>query len=256
MQKSIILNLARTSPLRFTELQPPRIPNNTFSYHLKKLIDSGYVESTGKGYVATRKALKLIAYGVSNNRPQATPQIVSMIYIENTDGEILLINRNHKPFQSWYGLPSGLVHQGETLQDAARRELLEKTSLTADEDLCPVGVLEIRYVEEGTDDIFMHTVAFIYKYGYRGDKSVLEDKVNRYGQLSWSKLGRNNILTEVIAVKEMVEKNVFDHESIVLFEPSQLPTLIEKPNLKRPPRKIAQPRTPKLLNTRLAASGA
>lgn len=63
IQRSIILSLATKSPLSFTELQPPHIPNNTFSYHLKKLVENGYVEHalTKSGYLPTRKALKLMA---------------------------------------------------------------------------------------------------------------------------------------------------------------------------------------------------
>lgn len=224
IQKSIILNLARTSPLRFTELQP-RVPNNAFSYRLKKLIDGGYIEHTAGGYIATRKALKLVAFGTSNNRVQPTPAAISMIYIENTDGEILLINRNHKPFQGWYGLPSGLIHQGETVEDAARREMFEKTGLAAEGELQAVGVLDIRYVEAATQDIFMHTLSFVYRYVYTGDKQLLDGKVNRYGQLLWSRLDRDNILAEVNAAKDLVDRHAFSHESVTLMEPTQLPAV-------------------------------
>ncbi|HTH72216.1 MAG TPA: NUDIX domain-containing protein [Candidatus Pristimantibacillus sp.] len=225
IQKSIILNLARTSPLRFSELQPPRIPNNTFSYHLKKLIAGGYVELTRSGYVATRKSLKLVAYGVNTNKAPSTPMMISMVYVENNAGEVLLISRDHRPFQGWRCLPSGLVHRGETLDQAASREMLEKTTIAAESELERVGVLEIRYVEQATQDIFLHTIAFIYKYKFTGDKRLLAGKATRYGQLYWSDLNRSDILPEVYTVHELLASGIFSYQAARFDEPPTLPPL-------------------------------
>ena len=145
-----------------------------------------------------------------------------MIYVENNDGEILLINRNHKPFHGWHCLPSGLMHLGETLDQAAHREVYEKTTIFSDDGLENVGVLDIRYVERKTEDIFMHTVAFIYRCKFTGDRQLLADKVTRYGQLSWSRLDRADVLPEVHAVQKLVNKGGFAHESVTFEEPTPL----------------------------------
>lgn len=223
IQKSIILNLARTSPLRFSELQPPRIPNNTFSYHLKKLTAGGYVELTSSGYMPTRKALKLVAYGVNTNKAPSTPMMISMVYVENGDGEVLLMSRDHRPFQGWRCLPSGLVHRGETLDQAASREMFEKTTIDPESGLEQAGVLEIRYVEQATQDIFLHSIAFIYKYKFTGDKRLLAGKVTRYGQLYWSDLNRSDILPEVHTVHELLANGIFSHQAVRFDEPPTLP---------------------------------
>ncbi len=228
IQKSIILNLARTSPLRFTDLQPPRVPNNTFSYHLKKLVDGQYIELTPEGYVPTRKALKLVVFGVNHGRAAPKPDTITMIYIENDEGETLLLNRNRKPFQGWYGIPGGQVHLGETLDQAAERELTEKTTLIADGQLEAVGVLDFRYVEQETKDIFQHMIGFIYKYNYVGDRELLSDKVTRYGQLSWSRLGQSILLPEVYIIKKMVEAEKFTSLSVSFEEPAQLPVFSDE----------------------------
>lgn len=225
IQKSIILSLASKSPARFSELQPPRVPNNTFSYHLKKLLDSGYIELTETGYIATRKALKLVVFEAGRNSTESYPVVLSTICVTNDDDEILLVNRNNKPFQGWYGLPSGLIHLDEDLQQAARRELLEKTTIQTDADLEQVGVLDFRYISKDSGDIFVHVIAFVYAYKYKGPKQELNDVATKYGQLSWSTLARSHILPEVFTIKEMVDNNVFTHTSVSFIEPSHMAVL-------------------------------
>lgn len=222
IQRSIILSLARTSPLRFSDLQPPRIPNNTFTYHLKKLISSGYIELTKSGYMPTRKALKLVVYGTNETSRMRTPGPITMIYVQNRENEVLLLNRNRKPFQGWYGIPGGMIHLGETADEAARRELTEKTTLVPDGDMVAAGVIDIKYIQPKTDDIFLHSLALVYTYQFTGDRQLLSDKVTSYGQLSWSKLGRDNILPEVQAVKELVGKNAFSYAAATFVEPSEI----------------------------------
>jgi 8-oxo-dGTP diphosphatase len=46
-------------------------------------------------------------------------------------GRLLLIKRKSPPFQGCYALPGGFVEYGETVEEAARRELKEETGVTA-----------------------------------------------------------------------------------------------------------------------------
>lgn len=220
IQKSVIVSLSIVSPQRFSQLQPPRIPNNTFSYHLKKLLDTGYIELTEEGYVATRKALKLINHGSNTASRQSTPIVISMLYITNTKGEILLMNRNSRPFQGWYGLPSGMIHLGESMQTAAKRELFEKTTIHTDVDLQNIGVLDFQYIQDDTEDIFVHAIAFVYAVRFQGDPALLDNFETKYGQLSWSKLGRKNILPEVLSVHAMAQNSERSAVSVRFPEPS------------------------------------
>ncbi len=222
IQRSIILSLARTSPLRFSDLQPPRIPNNTFTYHLKKLTGSGYVELTETGYIPTRKALKLVAYGSNESSRTRTPGPITMIYVQNKEGEVLLLNRNRKPFQGWYGIPGGWIHLGETADEAAQRELTEKTTLVSDGNLSAAGVIDLKYIQQDTNDIFLHVLGFVYTHQFTGDREQLNDKVTTYGQLSWSKFGRNNILPEVKPIQALVDKNEYSYTSATFVEPSEI----------------------------------
>ncbi len=218
IQRDIILSLAHNSPQRFSDLQPYRIPNNTFSYHLKRLREGGYVVSTGDGYIATRKALKLLMINANHPKRNNTPALLTAIYVTNSVGDVLLLKRNNKPFENWFGIPSGLVHSGESMETAAYRELSEKTSISASSGLSFVGVLDFRYLERESKDLFVHAVAFVYKYEHKG----LDTKISKptyYGELIWSHLNHKKILPEVYTIAGLVKDDGCALKSVDYEEP-------------------------------------
>lgn len=205
IQRDIIALLARTSPLRFSEIQPKHIPNNTFSYHLKKLLQLGYVESTEGGYIATRKALKTIPFTNPHTQRILRPATISMLYVTNSSDQVLVIRRNQRPFNGWYGVPSGLIHSYETLESAAQRELKEKTGIYAPTaKLQPHGVLDFRYLEATSQDVFVHAIAFVYSYKYTGPADIISLAEPRSATLEWQSLDHPNILPEVKEAADMV----------------------------------------------------
>jgi 8-oxo-dGTP diphosphatase len=64
-------------------------------------------------------------------RPAVTADI-AVLRMEDVP-EILLVQRKDPPFQNMWALPGGFIEMEETLEDAARRELLEETSIKAGE---------------------------------------------------------------------------------------------------------------------------
>lgn len=45
------------------------------------------------------------------------------------DGDVVLLERNHPPFEGYWILPGGLVEQGETTREACIREVNEEVGL-------------------------------------------------------------------------------------------------------------------------------
>jgi len=60
-------------------------------------------------------------------RPALTVDVA--VVTEQVRPRVLLIRRKHEPFAGMWAFPGGFVDEGETLEQAARRELQEETGL-------------------------------------------------------------------------------------------------------------------------------
>jgi ADP-ribose pyrophosphatase YjhB (NUDIX family) len=220
IQKEIILSLAHHSPQRFSQLQPPEVPNNTFSYHLKKLLQSGFVAQVDGGYEATRKALKTLQYnGALDDKSNGNPVYITAVHVTNSDGKVLLLRRSKPPFVGWYCVPAGVVHLGENLEEAALRELSEKSSIEAS-SLKFNGVLDFQYLEQESGDVFVHTIAFVYSYRLPDNGMMLAGMQSPYGTLLWSDLGGQKILPEVYTIAELIRQKEPTVKSVSYEEPT------------------------------------
>ncbi|MBQ9764816.1 MAG: NUDIX hydrolase [Lachnospiraceae bacterium] len=64
-------------------------------------------------------------------KPSVTADII--IFSKKDDNiKVLLIKRKSHPFKDSYALPGGFTNSGESLEESARRELFEETSLECD----------------------------------------------------------------------------------------------------------------------------
>lgn len=58
-----------------------------------------------------------------------TPLLTADCVVFDRAGRLLLIKRKHTPFKGQYALPGGFVDIGETVEEAALRELDEETGI-------------------------------------------------------------------------------------------------------------------------------
>ena len=78
-----------------------------------------------------KKMAKEEKYTYQYPRPAVTAD-VAVLRMEGVP-EILLVQRKDSPFKEMWALPGGFMEMDETLEEAARRELLEETSVQAGE---------------------------------------------------------------------------------------------------------------------------
>jgi 8-oxo-dGTP diphosphatase len=60
------------------------------------------------------------------NYRNPTPTVDTII---QKDSQILLVKRKNEPFKGYLALPGGFINEGEKVEEAARREVKEETSL-------------------------------------------------------------------------------------------------------------------------------
>jgi ADP-ribose pyrophosphatase YjhB (NUDIX family) len=74
--------------------------------------------------------LKVVAFPASA-RAAARPVLAASVAVFRADGKVLLATRTKPPAADVWSLPGGKVEAGETLEEAALRELGEEVGVTA-----------------------------------------------------------------------------------------------------------------------------
>ncbi len=132
IQSHILSRLIEQSPRRFSELKPQETESNLFMYHLGKLIQQGTIEKSEGIYTLTPAGKQLIDQLSSIDlKPRIQPKVLTDIICRNEAGEWLLFQRSREPFRGMIGFPSGKIHLGESMLEAATRELQSQTGYIA-----------------------------------------------------------------------------------------------------------------------------
>ena len=163
IQKHIIDVLMYVEIGRFKDLRPPRTDTNLFSYHLKTLIKLGLVKKVEGGYTLTTNGLSY-ADRVSTEKKvvRMQPKIISMLLIQNSEGDVLLQRRRKQPYINAWTLPYGKIHiEDVTLEASGQREVEEKLGIK-NQAIMHAGICFIR-VASG-EDILSTTTAHIFKF--------------------------------------------------------------------------------------------
>lgn len=131
IQKYIIGVLIRQKFARFRDLRPPKTDTNLFSYHLKVLIRQGWVEKVNQGYTLSPAGLSYVdRVSIQKLNIRSQPKIISMLLIQNSEGDVLLQKRTKQPYIDTWTLPYGKTHIDDpSIRAAAEREAMEKLGL-------------------------------------------------------------------------------------------------------------------------------
>jgi ADP-ribose pyrophosphatase YjhB (NUDIX family)/predicted transcriptional regulator len=120
---------------RFAELQKAsKLSSDHFSFYLKQLMDEDYIHKDDNGaYSLTFKGKEFAnRFDTEARTVERQPKIAVRLMIQREDGKQLVQQRLKQPFYGYWGRPGGKIAWGETILEAAARELLEETGLTAE----------------------------------------------------------------------------------------------------------------------------
>lgn len=181
IQKEILIRLIQNPELRYSQLKPKHIESNHFMYHLKALMRDGMVEKKDNGNYSLTMEGKLYADQVNLKtlKVRRQPKIVTLVAVQNDKDQWLLYKRKHQPLINQVGFPYGKLHLGETVHEAAERELMEKTGLTCKLKHRGDGYIIIHEENEPVSQICFHLF-----YG-RNPKGKMKTET-QYGWIRWS----------------------------------------------------------------------
>lgn len=163
IQKYIIGILIHQKYARFSELRPPKTDTNLFSYHLKVLITEKWIEKTESGYTLSKNGLMYVdrvSLKKLNIRSQA--KIITMLLIQNSEGDVLVQQRTKQPYIDTWTLPYGKTHLDDySIEMGARRESLEKLNYIP-EKIRHAGDAYIRVKTDG--EVLSNTLVHIFRF--------------------------------------------------------------------------------------------
>lgn len=136
-QAVILRHLLFKPSASFAELQLlTDMTSDHFTFHVKKLMAESYVEKTNSHYVLSAKGKEYAnRMDTDENEIEKQPKISVAITLEragkNGEREFLFQQRKKHPYYDFWGRVGGKVRWGETIFEAASRELKEETGLEA-----------------------------------------------------------------------------------------------------------------------------
>lgn len=158
-QMKILRQLLLVTDARFSDLvKATGFTSDHANFHIKKLVSVGLVERVPKSYGSYRltRAGKEYANRMDTEEIaiEKQPKLSIVILLFNDEGKKLCQERLKQPYYGYWSHPTGKIRWGEEVLEAAARELMEETGLTA--------TLTVRGMEHRID--------------YDHDGNLLEDK--------------------------------------------------------------------------------
>lgn len=134
IQTAILRELLFIPTARFRDLQKvTSLESDQVKFHIARLVELGYVVKTEAGDYRLTPLGKEYANKIDTdqNTIERQPKSAVILVIEKEDGTLLVQERLKHPYYGFWGFAGGKIRWGETIIEAAERELKEETNLSA-----------------------------------------------------------------------------------------------------------------------------
>lgn len=137
-QGKILKTLLLNPKARFSDLnKSTKLSSDHFNFHIKRLVDVELLEKDNEGNYLLTKIGKEFANRMDTDSGQLEKQAKTSINLGcirevNGKREYLAQQRLKNPYYGYWGFVGGKVRWGETIFEAASRELLEETGLSGE----------------------------------------------------------------------------------------------------------------------------
>jgi ADP-ribose pyrophosphatase YjhB (NUDIX family) len=133
IQMLILRELLFNPNSRFSDLNIQGLSNDHFAYHIKVLIEEGYVTKDESKYSLTNKGKEFAnMMDTDITEIEKQPKVaVIIVATKNINGKkhLLVQERTKEPYFGYYGFITGKIRFGEKVTETAMRELKEETGL-------------------------------------------------------------------------------------------------------------------------------
>lgn len=133
-QTAILRELLFHPHASFAQMQKPTgLTSDHFNFHIARLVELGLVSKIGRGQYTLTHIGKEYAnkMDTDNNTIERQPKVAVCLVLHDGEGRTLMQQRLKQPYYGYWGRPTGKIRWGETIMQAAARELKEETNLEA-----------------------------------------------------------------------------------------------------------------------------
>ena len=158
IQHYILTILSVTKWARFSDMRPPKVDSNAYSYHLKLLQRQKLIEKhSDKGYRLSPLGLAMVdRMSTTELQLRVQPKIITMCLLYNEDDKILLLAKSKQPFVGAWTFVSGKLHLEDRGARAAMiRELKERVDVAPNASLAHAADV---YISAAINGQFVSTV--------------------------------------------------------------------------------------------------
>ncbi|HMM62411.1 MAG TPA: NUDIX hydrolase [Candidatus Saccharibacteria bacterium] len=185
-------------------MRPPNTDTNLLSYHLGVLTKEGFIQKHDQSYTLSPKGLMYVdRFSEEKMSICSQPKIISMLVVQNSDGDVLLQKRNKQPYIDTWTLPYGKLHIDDAnIIEAAKREALEKLNITEDQ---PIHAGDAYIRVKNAKELLSTTLAHVFRFN--------RDDIVTSESIIWVKPHKLTDYSLAPAVEQIITRTFFkdDH---------------------------------------------